>query len=264
MFIEERHRAILTILQEKGRVSLSDIQEMFSVSVDSARRDLRILEGKGLIKRTHGGAIPAIVRGKKIPDSYTHRDVTDIKANYLAIALKAVSMIDEHDVIHITSGTVGYFMAQHLPRNIEITVVINSIVIAEVLRTYPNVTTILVGGVLNSKGNCTEQLAVDMIKNIRFDKAFLTSAAVSVDFGASIQSAAGCSLIRAFMASAKQKIGLYPNEKIEREAILHICPISNFDTIITDWDTAEEDLVKLRETDVEIIVLKQGDNYEQS
>lgn len=63
MFIEERHRAILTIENEVGRISIGEIQEKFSVSVDSARRDLRILEEKGLLKRTHGGAIPLLQAG---------------------------------------------------------------------------------------------------------------------------------------------------------------------------------------------------------
>lgn len=59
MFIEERHQAILDLLNENGRISNLEIQEKFEVSYDSAKRDLRILEEKGLLKRTHGGAIPA-------------------------------------------------------------------------------------------------------------------------------------------------------------------------------------------------------------
>ena len=58
MFIEERHQAILDWLEEKGSISNTDIQEQFGVSYDSAKRDLRILEEKGLLKRTHGGALP--------------------------------------------------------------------------------------------------------------------------------------------------------------------------------------------------------------
>ena len=58
MFIEERHQVILETIAASGRISIGEIQERFDVSVDSARRDLRILEEKGLLKRTHGGAIP--------------------------------------------------------------------------------------------------------------------------------------------------------------------------------------------------------------
>ena len=57
MFIEERHRAILKLLDQKGRITTGEMQELFGISYDSAKRDLRILEEKGLLKRTHGGAI---------------------------------------------------------------------------------------------------------------------------------------------------------------------------------------------------------------
>ena len=58
MFIEERHQAILSWLEEKGSITTGDIQEQYGVSYESAKRDLRILEEKGLLKRTHGGALP--------------------------------------------------------------------------------------------------------------------------------------------------------------------------------------------------------------
>ena len=65
MFIEERHQAILDLLAKNGSILNSEIQEKFDVSYDSAKRDLRILEEKGLLKRTHGGAIPMICRQKR-------------------------------------------------------------------------------------------------------------------------------------------------------------------------------------------------------
>jgi Transcriptional regulators of sugar metabolism len=58
MFIEERHKAILDMLSQNNRISVEEITENFGISVESARRDLRILEEKGLLKKTHGGAIP--------------------------------------------------------------------------------------------------------------------------------------------------------------------------------------------------------------
>ena len=103
MFIEERHQAILDMITQNGKITTSEIQEKFNVSYDSAKRDLRILEEKGLLKRTHGGAIPArqIASGK--PPMTTCKDISEVKENYLAIAKRAVSMIKNHDVIFITS-----------------------------------------------------------------------------------------------------------------------------------------------------------------
>ena len=58
MSIEERHRAILAIISSYGSITTDRIQKEFGVSYDSAKRDLRLLEERGLLRRTHGGAIP--------------------------------------------------------------------------------------------------------------------------------------------------------------------------------------------------------------
>ena len=58
MFIEERHKKILELLNEKQSITNQEIQERFGISYDTAKRDLRLLEEQGLLKRTHGGAIP--------------------------------------------------------------------------------------------------------------------------------------------------------------------------------------------------------------
>ncbi|MDP4093214.1 MAG: DeoR family transcriptional regulator, partial [Bacillota bacterium] len=59
MFIEERHQKILNLLKENGSVKVEELSSMFSKSEDSIRRDLRILEKEGLLRKTHGGAIAA-------------------------------------------------------------------------------------------------------------------------------------------------------------------------------------------------------------
>lgn len=259
MFIDERHQQILNTLLQQGRITIQEIQDTYAISADSARRDLRILEAKGLLKRTHGGAIYVPPRGFTLPKDYTHRDIQTVHPNYMAIALQAVSMIAPHEVVHITGGSVGYFMVQHLPKDFPFTVVVNTIDLADILRHYDNVTLIFIGGVMNAKGHCREQLAIDMLQQIRLDKAFITSGALSVEFGASIQSSAACGLIRQFMASSRICIGLYPNEKIQRESIFHICPLSAFNAIITDWDVTEEDMAKLMESDTQIIVAANPD-----
>ncbi|WBW96849.1 DeoR/GlpR family DNA-binding transcription regulator [Oceanirhabdus sp. W0125-5] len=256
MFIDERHRAILDIISTNGRISVGEIQEKFNVSVDSARRDLRILEEKGLLKRTHGGAIPTrqIASGK--PSKITAKDITVVKENYMAIALKAVSMINNNDVIFITSATVGYFMAQNLPSDIRIRVVTNSIIIAEELRKKDNISVILLGGEMDNKGNCYDAFAVDMITRLRFDKCFITSACISSKFGLSIQKSQAISFWNAVIDSSKETIGLFPTEKIGFESIISICPANRLNTLITDWDVSEEDLTTFDDQGIKIVVVE--------
>ncbi len=256
MFIEERHQAILDIISTNGRISTGEIQEKFDVSLDSARRDLRILEEKGLLKRTHGGAIPARQIAFSKPPKVTCKDIAEIKENYLTIAKKAVSMIKENDVVFIMQATVGYFMAQSLPTDIRIRVVTNSIVIAEELRTKDNISVILLGGEMDNKGTCYDAFAVDMINRLRFDKSFITAACISPEFGLSIQKSQAINFWNAVINSSKETIGLFPTEKIGFESIVSICPANRLDILITDWDASEEDLTAFDEQGINIVVVE--------
>ena len=77
MFMEERQKDIVRRLNETGRIIVSEIQEIYGVSADCARRDLRELERKGLLRRTHGGALPAEPKGIYPEKTYTPKDLPD-------------------------------------------------------------------------------------------------------------------------------------------------------------------------------------------
>ncbi len=263
MFMEERHRAILDLLGENGSVSVGEIQKKFGVGYETVKRDLRILEESGLLKRTHGGAIPLrqIASGK--PPKVTERDLMEIKENYMAIAMYALSMLENNDVIYLPSATVGYFMAQKLPENLKLRVVTNSIVIAEELRKRDNVSVIILGGEMDQKGHCYDAIAIETIRRLRFDKCFLTSAAISADFGLSIQRTGAIDFWGALIGSAKQVIGLYPTEKIGFDSVVSICPAEKLDVLVTDWEAAEKDLKAFDEKGIQVVVVERTEVTEK-
>lgn len=255
MYIEERHQAILDWLSEKGSISNAEIQEKFGVSYDSAKRDLRILEEKGLLKRTHGGALPLRQVATGRPANLTIRDMACVKENYFEIAKAAVAMIKNNDVVYIPSATVGLFMAQNLPNHLNIRAVTNSIIVAEELRKKENVSVIMLGGEMDARGNCYDTIAVETIKRLRFDQCFITSACISVTFGLSIQKTQAISFWNALIDSSKVTVGLYPKEKIGFDSIVSICPANRLDVLITDWDASEEDLKTFDEQNIKVVVV---------
>ena len=106
MFIEERHQQILKTLNDTGRITTAQIEEAFGVSYDSAKRDLRILEEKGLLKRTHGGALPirSVGAGAEIHHLSAAERVPVVKENYQAIAREAAKMIQPQDIPPFFTG----------------------------------------------------------------------------------------------------------------------------------------------------------------
>ncbi len=252
MFMEERQKDIIRRINQTGRILVSEIQECYQISADCARRDLRILERKGLLQRTHGGAITVNPKEIYPAPTYNPADIKEVRTDSLAVAKKAIEYIQNKDVIYITTSLVGYYMAENLPEDISITVLTNSVTIAEVLRKKMNLSVILLGGVMSHRGHCHDFYTIQMVKNIRMDKAFLSHTALSLDFGASIHDPAGVEFGQAVMKNSGMNIGLYPSKKIGKNSIHSVCQLKDYDLLITDDHVSEDFLLQVRELGVDI------------
>ena len=257
MFMEERQKMIVDMVNASGHITVNEIQEHFKVSSDCVRRDLRSLESRGLLKRTHGGAISTGPIGKVPEKLYNPKENTNIDQRCLAAAKKAVEYILENDVIYLTTSAAGYYMAKHLPADFPFTVVTYSVTVADELRKHLNVSAILLGGEMSHRGHCHDFYTIQMMKNISLDKAFLSHTALSVENGASLHSSAGVELGRLIMKNSSMNIGVYPSEKLGRKSIHSVCPITAYDLLITD-DQVSEDFVlqaEKRKVKVDIAVV---------
>jgi len=255
MFIEERHQAILRAIQEKGRISIGEIQEQCGVSVDSARRDLRLLEEQGLLKRTHGGAIP-LTQVNNIPPrqrDYVNMDPTD---NYAAIAKRAAGDVREKDCVYLTSGSLGFIMLKYLPRDIPYTLVVNSVTLANELKYWDNVTVYIVGGKMRMHGTTSlvDSFATAFVKNMHFDLCLMTAAGCDAAFGVSNGTDETAAFQRAVIENSRRKVLMLPGAKIGFRAFIKVCDAGKFDALVTDWDAVEDELAKLEELGVEVIV----------
>ena len=252
MFMEERQKDIISKVNQTGRILVSEIQEYYQISADCARRDLRILESKGLLQRTHGGAI-AVHPKKRYPvPTYNPIDIKEIQPDYLAVAKKAIEYIQNKEVVYITTSLAGYYMAENLPEDITITVLTNSVTIAEALRKKLNISVILLGGEMSHRGHCHDFYTIQMVKNIRMDKAFLSHTGLSLDFGASIHDPAGVEFGKTVMKNSGMNIGLYPSKKIGKNSIHSVCEVKDYDLLITDDNVSEDFLIQVRELGVAI------------
>lgn len=257
MFIEERHQAILSIINQSGRISIGEIQEKFNISVDSARRDLRILEDKGLLKRTHGGAIPLPPAGI-IPPRI--RDMANLNngLNYDLIAERAAKLIKENDIVYLTSGSLGFIMLKYMPKDINYTIVVNSPTLADQLKYWNNINVYIVGGKIRQNATATlvDNFAINFVENISFDISFITGAGVDSEFGFSNSTPETAAFQQAVIKNTRKNILLLPSSKIGFKAFIKVCDINKFDILITDWDASEEHLSKFEETGVSIIVVQ--------
>ena len=125
MFIEERQQAIEKVLREQGKVRVRELSEMFQVTEDCIRKDLKTLENAGKLQRTYGGAL--------LSQYYPlERDVID-RRNYhvekkMVIAAKAMKLIREREAIFLDISTTNIELAKLIAKsNMQLTVVSNMI-----------------------------------------------------------------------------------------------------------------------------------------
>ncbi len=255
MYMEERQQWILDALAREGRVSIAGIQAQFAVSADSARRDLRLLEEKGLLQRTHGGAIPLRQTKLAKPAACSPRDMETVYENYDAIAKEAAGLIRDGDAVYIPGASVGWLMLAHLAPGLSCTVATNSIVIAEGLRLREGITVVVLGGHMRKNGNMVDALAADALRRMRLDLCFLTGAGFSHDFGLSIQTPDSANFMRAVLAASRRSAALFPDSKLGFKSFLQVAEASAFDLLVTDWNALEEEVEHIRELGVEVRVV---------
>ena len=105
LFAEERQRKIIETINANGKAVVPVLCEMFGVSSSTIRNDLKQLEGKKLITRTHGGAIRNSKMGREL--SPTDKE-TQMMPQKKAIARAALELIDDGDIIAVTTGTTTF------------------------------------------------------------------------------------------------------------------------------------------------------------
>ncbi len=255
MFIEERHREILKRLNASGTITTAEIQRLFGIGYDSAKRDLRILEEKGLLKRTHGGAISLSAPERK----ETLRIVKDERPDIVSIARYAVSLIKPDEVVFLPASPVGLQMVRGLPDGLSVRVVTNSLALAEEARQRQGTKVFMIGGELDDRGCATDSFATETIRRIRMAKSFITTAGVSAGFGLSVQKSVSVAFWNAVIGSSSAVIGLYPSERFGVDSVFSVCGAQRLNCVITDGRADTSRISEFAESGVKVIV---ADNQE--
>ncbi len=179
MFTEERQAAIEECLHRKGKVKVKELSEQFQVSEDCIRKDLKILENSGHLKRTYGGAILS-------KDYPLERDVIDRRNYHLdkkkIIAEKAANLIRNNETIFLDISTTNIELAKLLVSSrMRVVVVSNMIDILQILAKSSTITAIGTGGTMYQTVNGFMGAAtIEVIKQYSFDRAFLGSCGVDM------------------------------------------------------------------------------------
>lgn len=255
MFAEERQEQILAKVRSLGRVLAKELAEDFQVSIDTIRRDLTTMEEKGLLKRTHGGAVPlSKVRRFPMEDRIRYGEGTE---HQNAVAKLAVSCIEQGDTLFVGGASIHYILLKYLPVDRNYTVITNSLVIADKLQYYSNIETYIVCGKVKSEEGIVDPLATEFIKTLRIDKAFLTGGGISAKHGLSSSTPEGAIFQRTVAEVSRHKICLANFDKVGTEFFTKTIAIKDLDLLITDWEAPDEEIEKIRRSGVKVLIAKE-------
>ena len=235
MYPEERHRKILDILSHKKNISVKELSQELNVSLVTIRSDLAILANKNLVNRSHGGA--RIVDSSNIfpQSSYNFRS----KKNYdlkEEIAKKAISFINPNECIVIDASSTAYELSKLINlANFRLTVITNGLMTAELLKDNPNITTILIGGVLKGKSNAIEStLGADILSKMNINTLFTSAQSFNLIDGLSDFNLYEGELKKLMVKQVDQVIALVDSTKLETTSVSTFLKAEEIDVFITD------------------------------
>ena len=230
MTFQIRKQLILSTIDEKGSVDVRELAQLLNTSEITVRRDLNLLAQKGLIVRTHGGAVqPALARD---PISFANKAAVNQEQKEYICQL-AAQQIREGDTIFMDCGSTTFLLCP-LIRHLPIRVVTNSLPVIYALMNSA-VALNLVGGEVDQERQAVHGLmAVEHLQRYRATKAFVGVDGISVANGLSSNSEKEAEITLAMATNARQVYLLCDASKLEKDKYLQFAPLSAVQVLITD------------------------------
>jgi DeoR/GlpR family transcriptional regulator of sugar metabolism len=231
---------MVEFVQQRTSVSVKELSQFFQVSSMTIRRDLGILESKGLVTRVHGGVTsptsPIAMREKE-------REAVNISQKS-CIGEVSLSLLEEGQTIFIDAGTTTAELAKRLLHRRGLTVVTNSVKVLSLLADAPGISLIGVGGaVYGGAWSFVGSLAEAAIRRFHSNLAFLGITSISLDQGLTEINYFEAEIKSLIINQSQRVVLLADSGKFEKVSPISVAPLADIDVIISD-DLLEPHLVE--------------------
>ena len=246
--MNQRCLTILERLNREDMLDVNDLAEQLCVSAVTVRKDLAILENKGLLRRQHGTAM------RVSPNDIGYRMTFDYEVKR-KIAQQAAEMVSSGEAVMIESGSTCAMLAEELVRKKrDVTIITNSAFIAGYVRSIPGARVVLLGGSYDPDaqvmsgplvGKCAEEFYVD--------KFFIGTDGYEPNQGFSNVDMLRAEAVRAMAARADKRIILTDASKFNKRGVVQLMPVSQVTHVITNA-IPENCRAALQQSGVEIVL----------
>jgi DeoR/GlpR family transcriptional regulator of sugar metabolism len=252
----QRQARILQAVQQGGGVRVGDLAVALGVSDMTIRRDLAALARRGLLDKVHGGATKIDQPGRGGPAF----EAGPLRAQLekTAVAVRAARLVQPGCSVGLTAGSTTRVLAHQLIDVPRLTIVTNSIPVADVLHLQhrPDRSVILVGGLRTPAGALVGPLAVQTLRSLHVDLLFMGVHGFTVAAGLTSPSVVEAETQRAFAEAARRLVVIADHTKWGIVGLSRIVQLGQVDTVVVDDGLAAPEQRLLREQVGELIVAK--------
>ncbi|MEV6206287.1 DeoR/GlpR family DNA-binding transcription regulator [Kitasatospora sp. NPDC051914] len=251
MYAPERQQQILQLAQARGRVDVPSLAEEFNVTQETIRRDLSALDRAGLLRRVHGGALPA--GALHLEPGLAERDSTaaDEKER---IARAALALLPAEGSLLLDAGTTVSRLAALLPIESTLTVVTNALPVAARLADHPSLALHLIGGRLRHRTHAAvDDWALRALADIHADVAVVATNGFSPEGGLSTPDLAEAAVKRAMVTGARRIVLVADSSKYGARHFARFGSLEQVDVLVTDTGLTAKQAAEIEKLGPEVI-----------
>lgn len=251
MYANERYDQIMAILKVKKKVTVEKLVKELYVSPATVRRDLDAMQKRGLLKRTHGGAI-LFYSSNEESSLFVREEI--MKKEKHEICEKCADLIKSNQSIFIDSSSTVSHLIPLLNQFKMLTLVTNGLSSALLLKSNTNFRVYIPGGFIQSQSNSVlGSSTANQLSNLYVDLCIISCAGFDIHRGITEASIEQADVKRVMIKNATRTILLVDSSKFEKTFISKICDVSEIDTIITDKGISQEYVDEIQKLGIHLI-----------